>query len=71
MGENNKSISYFSQMPLQKLRVIAVIKHPTEVIQINFETLDGSRLNYIAGQFITLVFNVNGKDHRRSYYFCS
>lgn len=58
-------------MPLQKLRVIAVIKHPTEVIQINFETLDGSRLNYIAGQFITLVFNVNGKDHRRSYSFCS
>lgn len=58
-------------MSLQKLRVIAVIKQPTEVIQINFETLNGEKLNYLAGQFITLVFQVNGKEQRRSYSFCS
>jgi len=58
-------------MSLQKLRVIAVIKQPTEVIQINFETLDGAKLNYLAGQFITLVFQVNEKELRRSYSFCS
>jgi ring-1,2-phenylacetyl-CoA epoxidase subunit PaaE len=58
-------------MSLQKLRVIAVINQPTEVIQINFETLSGKKLDYQAGQFITLVFNVNGRELRRSYSFCS
>lgn len=60
-----------AKMSLQKLRVIAVIKQPTEVIQINFETLNGEKLNYLAGQFITLVFQVNGREVRRSYSFCS
>lgn len=58
-------------MLLQKLRVIAVTPQPTEVLKIEFETLDGSKLNYVAGQFLSLVFNVNGKEHRRSYSFCS
>lgn len=58
-------------MSLQKLRVISVVNQPTEVIKINFETLDGSKLKYSAGQFITLVFQVNGKELRRSYSFCS
>lgn len=74
MGITAQVTSFFTilaTMFLQKLRVIAVIKQPTEVIQINFETLDGSRLNYLAGQFITLVFQVNGKEQRRSYSFCS
>ena len=60
-----------ANMSLRKLRVIAIIKQPTEVIQINFETLNGEQLNYLAGQFITLVFKVNGKEYRRSYSFCS
>ena len=58
-------------MSLQKLRVISVLPQPTEVLKIDFETLDGSNLNYTAGQFLTLVFNVNGKEQRRSYSFCS
>lgn len=58
-------------MSLQKIRVIAVEAQPTEVLKIDFETLDGSKLNYEAGQFLTLVFNVDGKEHRRSYSFCS
>ena len=58
-------------MSLQKLRVISVSLQPTEVLKIDFETLDGSKLNYTAGQFITLVFNVDGKVYRRSYSFCS
>ncbi len=58
-------------MSLQKLRVISVLKQPTEVLKIDLETIDGSKLNYKAGQFLTLVFNVKGKEHRRSYSFCS
>ena len=58
-------------MSLQKLRVIAVSKQPTEVIKIEFETLNGEKLNYEAGQFITLVFKMNEKELRRSYSFCS
>lgn len=58
-------------MILQKLRVISVSKQPTEVIKIQFETLNGEKLNYKAGQFLTFVFQVNGREHRRSYSFCS
>lgn len=58
-------------MLLQKLRVISVVKQPTKVLKIDFETLSGDKLNYKAGQFITLVFKVNGKELRRSYSFCS
>jgi ring-1,2-phenylacetyl-CoA epoxidase subunit PaaE len=58
-------------MSLQKLRVISVSNQPTEVIKICFETIDGTKLSYKAGQFLTLVFKVNGRDLRRSYSFCS
>jgi len=58
-------------MSLQKLRVISVTKQPTEVIKIDFETVSGVKLNYKAGQFLSLVFQVNGKELRRSYSFCS
>jgi ring-1,2-phenylacetyl-CoA epoxidase subunit PaaE len=58
-------------MSLQKLRVISVIKQPTEVIKISFETLNGKKLPYVAGQFLSLVFRNNNKELRRSYSFCS
>ncbi|TKC12106.1 ferredoxin--NADP reductase [Pedobacter polaris] len=58
-------------MSLQKLRVIAVTKQPAEVIKIDFETLNGKKLNYQAGQFLSFVFQGNGKELRRSYSFCS
>ncbi|MEJ5993063.1 ferredoxin--NADP reductase [Pedobacter sp. Du54] len=58
-------------MSLQKLRVISVAKQPTEVIKIEFEILNGEKLSYKAGQFLTFVFQVNGRELRRSYSFCS
>ena len=58
-------------MPYQKLRVISVQPQPTEVIKIDFETLNGKKLNYKAGQFLSLVFEVNGRELKRSYSFCS
>ncbi len=58
-------------MSLQKLRVISVEKQAAEVLTINFETVNGVKLVYKAGQFLPLVFQVNGKELRRSYSFCS
>ncbi len=58
-------------MSLQQLRVISVTRQPTEVIKIEFETLNGGKLDYKAGQFLTFVFQVNGRELRRSYSFCS
>jgi ring-1,2-phenylacetyl-CoA epoxidase subunit PaaE len=58
-------------MSYQKLRVISVEKQPAEIIKISFETINGEKLAYKAGQFLTLVFEVNGKEYRRSYSFCS
>ncbi len=58
-------------MSLQKLRVISVSTQPTEVIKIEFETVTGEKLSYKAGQFLTFVFHVHGKELRRSYSFCS
>jgi len=58
-------------MLLQQLRVIKVTKQPSEVIKIDFETLNDEPFVYEAGQFLTLVFDVNGKELRRSYSFCS
>lgn len=55
----------------RKLRVIAVEKHPAEILKITFEPADGHQLTYKAGQFLTLVFGVNGKELRRSYSLCS
>lgn len=58
-------------MSLQKLRVIAVEKKVAEVIAISFETIDNEDLGYKAGQFLPLVFHVNGRELRRSYSFFS
>lgn len=58
-------------MLLQKLRVVAVSKQANEVLKVDFETLNGERFAYLAGQFLTLSFKVNGKELRRSYSFCS
>jgi ring-1,2-phenylacetyl-CoA epoxidase subunit PaaE len=58
-------------MPYQKLRVISVVQQPTEVVKINFETLNGKQLNYKAGQFLSLVFESNGHELKRSYSICS
>jgi ring-1,2-phenylacetyl-CoA epoxidase subunit PaaE len=61
----------FTIMSLQKLRVISVQKQAAQVLAINFETLDGKKLNYKAGQFLTLVFQVKDRELRRSYSFSS
>lgn len=54
-----------------QLRVIAIEEQPTEVLKISFEQVTGPPLSYRAGQFLTLVFEVNGRELKRSYSLCS
>lgn len=58
-------------MVLIQLRIIEMTFCPGETLIISFEPLDGLKPTYLAGQFLTLVFNVNGKELRRSYSLCS
>ena len=58
-------------MDLIKLRVQHLEYSQGETMLLKFETLDGQRPLYKAGQFLTLVFNINGREIRRSYSLCS
>ncbi len=44
---------------------------PGETLIIRFEPVSGEKPKYLAGQFLTLVFDVFGKELRRSYSLCS
>jgi ring-1,2-phenylacetyl-CoA epoxidase subunit PaaE len=50
-----------------QLKVAAVKQEVNEVITITFEPKNGTMPSYKAGQFLTLVFQRNGKEVRRSY----
>lgn len=58
-------------MVLLKLRIIEMTYCPGETLIIRFEPIDGEKPKYLAGQFLTLVFDVLGKEVRRSYSLCS
>ena len=44
---------------------------PGETLVLRFEPVEGGKPAYRAGEFLTLVFNVAGKELRRSYSLCS
>jgi ring-1,2-phenylacetyl-CoA epoxidase subunit PaaE len=58
-------------MNLLKLRIINMTYCPGETLIIIFEPVEGFKPQYEAGQFLTLVFDVAGKELRRSYSLCS
>jgi ring-1,2-phenylacetyl-CoA epoxidase subunit PaaE len=58
-------------MTTLQLRITEISKQPGENVYIQLEPLDGMRLNYEAGQFLTILFQVNAKEVRRSYSICS
>lgn len=58
-------------LPMFKLRITGMIYSPGDTVVINFEPVDGIKPVYQAGQFLTMVFEVNGKPLRRSYSLCS
>lgn len=58
-------------MKLLKLRITGMTYTPGETLLISFEPIAGVKPVYLAGQFLTLVFERNGKELRRSYSLCS
>ncbi|MEQ7798760.1 ferredoxin--NADP reductase [Pedobacter sp. ASV1-7] len=58
-------------MVLLKLRITEMTYCPGETLIIRFEPVNGEKPKYLAGQFLTLVFDVAGKELRRSYSLCS
>lgn len=56
--------------PLQ-LRITEISQKPGENVYIRLEPADGIKPVYEAGQFLTALFQVNGKEIRRSYSLCS
>lgn len=58
-------------MELMKLRIEDMKHSAGETLVLSFEVLDGEKPVYLAGQFLTLVFQVNGRELRRSYSLCS
>lgn len=58
-------------MGLLKLRITTMTYCPGETLIISFEPLEGPNPDYLAGQFLTLVFKEKGKELRRSYSLCS
>ncbi len=54
-------------MVLQQFKVTSVKQEVNEIISVTLQPLSGKQPDYKAGQFLTLVFTVNGKELRRSY----
>lgn len=55
------------------LKVVDVRKETSDTVSIAFEIPEDKQgiFNYIPGQYLTLKFEINGKDERRSYSMCS
>lgn len=58
-------------MSTLQLRITGISKKPGENVFMQLEPLDGVMPVYEAGQFLTVLFQVNGKEIRRSYSICS
>lgn len=53
------------------LKVKDIVQETRDAITIVFEHPATGRINYKAGQFLTLIVPVNGKEVRRAYSLCS
>jgi len=58
-------------MTTLQLRITEISQQPGENVFIRLEPLDGIIPAYEAGQFLTVLFDVKGKEIRRSYSICS
>ena len=53
------------------LQVKNIVQETKDAISIVFEHPSSGKINYKAGQFLTLIVSVNGKEVRRAYSLCS
>lgn len=54
-----------------QLRITEISQQPGDNVFIQLAPIDGLMPVYEAGQFLTVLFEVNGKEIRRSYSICS
>ncbi|PZP51899.1 MAG: oxidoreductase [Pseudopedobacter saltans] len=50
-----------------KVRISKIVDETPDTRSFYLEQLDGKSLDYVAGQFLTFIFSVNGREVRRSY----
>lgn len=53
------------------LKVKEVRKETNDAISVHFEQPSDKKINYLPGQFLTFIFDINGKEERRAYSLCS
>lgn len=53
------------------LKVKEVVRETEDAVSIHFEHPEEGKIEYKAGQFFTLIVNIDGKEERRSYSVCS
>lgn len=53
------------------LHVKNIVNETKDAISIVFDHPESGRISYKAGQFLTLISNVNGKETRRAYSLCT
>src|SRR5688572_26708369 len=53
------------------LRVKNIVQETRDAISIVFDHPAEEKISYKAGQFLTLIANVNGKEVRRAYSLCT
>ncbi len=53
-----------------ELKVKRVVHETKDAISIVFEQ-PSTKITYNSGQFLTLILNIDGKEHRRSYSLCT
>ncbi|WP_285059215.1 ferredoxin--NADP reductase [Pedobacter ginsengisoli] len=58
-------------MELIRLRITHMKYTPGDTLVLTFDVPDGVKPQYLAGQFLTLVFEIHGRELRRSYSLCS
>lgn len=58
-------------MTTLQLRITELQKLPGDNVFIQLEPVNGIKPDYLAGQFLTVIFQVNDKEIRRSYSICS
>jgi ring-1,2-phenylacetyl-CoA epoxidase subunit PaaE len=60
-----------SLVPIRRLRIVSKQWETPETASFTLEPVDGKPLVYEPGQFISLIFTVNGHEKRRAYSFSS
>ena len=54
-----------------KLKVSEVRKETNDAVSIVFDQPESGKIEYKSGQFLTIIADINGKEERRAYSFCS